>query len=464
LPPLRPDIVERGARLLRRLCLAGLTASALGASSPAWSQSDIADLNCPDAVLQPQKPITTPVIASSFGDEMPPLDDLGALAHPVIREQPLLDPAKIPGFSLSDGKTPKHFAFFGDSHIAAGPMMGQLAQAIRARGETVAMGYLPPTMGRANVKLPIRAYCIGRDWSTELAYTAPEIVRVGPAMANRMVSAGAQSYLWLDLRNADRQATVRKLDMIYRPSGEGTEIDYSIDDGAEQHAMLPAASTGLAQSEAFEIAGSAPISTLKLRVSQGRLILHGFILSYADPPQVTFDVFGIPGSTARGWVMADPAYMAQTLHGLDYDAIALEYGTNEGNDPHFDRATYASDLATTLSNMRIVFPHASCLLIGPPDRGVLFARGGRRQGPDILKYARIHQQIGAVQAEVGAQFGCAAWSWQDLMGGPGGSYGWALATPRTMGRDLTHLTGAGYRLTANALAKSLGWADSPPTP
>lgn len=428
---------------------------------PAQAQdvaAPVADLDCPTSIFHPPSVVTTPVVPGTVANDLPPLAELGNLAHPVIREQPVLDTTKIPGFSLQ-GNTPHRIAFFGDSHIAAGPFMSQLEQAIRDRGQTVGIRYLPPTMGRANVRLPIRAYCIGSSWETELAFSTAGVIQTGPALANRMASGGPGAYLWLDLRNADRQATVSALHMIYRPTAEQTEVDYTVNDEPDQHAVLTSIGGG---SQALEIRGNGPISTVKLEVNAGRLVLNGFVLDYDTPPQVTFDVFGIPGSTARGWMMSDPTYLANALHGVDYDAVALEYGTNEGNDARFDRDKYATNLTAALANMRVVFPHASCLLVGPPDRGMLAARGS--EAVDFLHFSRIHEQIVAVQTQIGAQFGCAEWNWQDLMGGPGGSYGWALATPRYAGHDLTHLTPAGYRLTANALANSLGWRSGPLAP
>ncbi|MBW8880500.1 MAG: hypothetical protein JF615_03470, partial [Asticcacaulis sp.] len=138
-----------------------------------------------------------------------------------------------------------------------------------------------------------------------------------------------------------------------------------------------------------------------------------------------------------------------------YDAVILEYGTNEGNETPFNADTYAATLTQALTHVRAVFPQASCLLVGPPDRGLFRLHAGEQ--PDLLSYARIHQQIAIVQAQVGARFACAAWNWQDVMGGPGGSYGWALHAPPLMGPDGTHLTAEGYRQTGKALAHSLGW-------
>jgi len=102
--------------------------------------------------------------------------------------------------------------------------------------------------------------------------------------------------------------------------------------------------------------------------------------------------------------------------------------------------------------MRRAFPQAACVLMGPPDRGVL-----EGQGSGQLRYAKVHAAIAAAQAEIAPEFGCGFWDWQGFMGGPGGAYGWFYAKPSLMGRDLVHLSLDGYRRTGKALALSLGW-------
>ncbi len=415
------------------------------------SGPSVGDLACPHA--PPPKPHGPHIPEPLGGTDMPATDLLGTMAHPVIREQPIIDSAKIPEFALRDGSAfrPRRIAVWGDSHAAAGPFMPTVQDIIRANGVSIGSHFLPPTMGRANVRLPtLHAYCIGHGWSSDIAFLSPAVVQTGPALMNRVAQAGPESYLWLDLRSAEREATVRQIQIVYR-APQGAELDVSVNDGPQQRIQLKPSS----DSATLMIRGDALISTIKLDVAQGSVVLHGFLLDYDQPPLVTFDVFGLPSSTARGWANADPAYLARALSGTDYDAVILEYGTNEGNDLRFDPRVYASDLAAALTNMRSVFPHASCVLVGPPDRGVLM----RRQGGslDLLTFSRIHQQITATQAEVGARFGCALWNWQDLMGGPGGSYGWAHHVPPLAGADLTHLTGAGYKRSGEALARSLGW-------
>lgn len=433
---------------------------ALPFGMPAFAQdaapfaSDVGDLVCPNAPTAPPRPSTNGPggHAMAPSTQMPSDAELGPLVRTVIRKQPLLDARTIAGFAPGSAAHPRRIAFWGDSHIAGGPFAPTLIQALRDKGLSVEARFLPPTMGRANVVLPgLRAYCIGSSWTTTLAYTSPTPLDIGPALANRIVDAGPDSYLWLDVRDASRRTDVQQVRLVYSAPA-GASIDYVIDDRVRRTLSLPAT----AASRTVALRADAPISTLKLRVSRGKLVLQGFILDRTQTPDVAFDFFGIPSATAKGWANADPEALAQALHGVGYDGVVLEYGTNEGADPDFDADKYATMLARALGNLRQVLPNASCLLVGPPDRGVL--RKGNGNTPPLLAYGRIHQRIERIQRDVGSRFGCAAWNWQDLMGGPGGSYGWAHANPSLMGHDLIHLSPDGYRLTGRSLAHSLGWS------
>jgi peptidoglycan/LPS O-acetylase OafA/YrhL/lysophospholipase L1-like esterase len=465
-PPLLPPRMAKAATAVAvALAVAAPSGSPADANPPGAGAGGPSDLTCPHLAAPAEPPRAGPVVT-----EMPAASTLGTLARMTPKAPPVLDLSQIPAFNLRDGTTgaprSRSLAFWGDSHIAAGPFMNQMAQNLRNHGETVGMRFLPPTMGRTNVRLPIRAYCIGRAWTTDLAYREPGAIETGPGLVTRSAAASAESYLWLDLRNAEREPTLKAVEIVYRPGATETALAISINDGPERSYPLEVSQAGgAAPTEVVKLGGDAPISTLKLRVYEGRLDLFGFVLDYETDPAITLDVFGVPSSEVRGWANADPDYVVQALHGVSYDAVVLEYGTNEGNDPHFDADNYAATLRAALTNMRRALPKASCVLIGPPDRGALSGAGSTRPGAfDLLRFSRIHASISSIQAKLGPEFGCVAWNWQGFMGGLGGSYGWARNTPALMGPDLTHLTPEGYRRTADALTNSLGWESETTAP
>jgi len=337
---------------------------------------------------------------------------------------------------------------WGDSHIAAGFITDELTKFIEAKGLRVDTRNIPASVGRPGVRLPIRKVCKGDGWQFEAAYRGTAVVKVGSSLAN-LRSTRAGDYLWLDLRHRDDHL-VRVIEVRYLPPRRPASIGVRVDDGAEVRFEL-------GEEGVLPIKATSSISTIKLRVLQGDFVLHGFTLDYREPSPVTIDVFGLPSATMTAWSNADLSYLKKSIDSDSYDAIVLEYGTNEGAVDRFDSAKYAALLTESLRNMRVVFPDSACLLMGPTDRGVRIPQGKRTGRVDLLKYARIHREIARIQAQTGERFGCALWDWQRDMGGPGSMYRWARETPALAAADLIHLTPAGYRRTANALAQSLGW-------
>jgi hypothetical protein len=430
-------------------------------------------LRCP-AAPRATPPAPAPSTPAEDPEVVPTEEDLGALAHPVPVPLPTLDAQLVKGFALRQhqGQTqPLRIGMWGDSHLASGVFSGELARAIAASGARIDASYLPTTMGRSGVRLPIGKHCQSSTWRFEPAYvSSAQTMRVGPSLVDlRSTRSGA--YLWLDFRRDAQPSRVVSVRVMYAPAAVASTLGVRLDDGVEQRVTLartPAgakAGGGTVTSAEIAIAatGGAPLSTLKLRVIDGTAVLQGFMLTHRDPAPITMDVFGLPSATVRGWAQADPAYLTDALRGQTYDAVMLEYGTNEGNASNFTRESYAAGLTRALAGMRAVFPDAACLLIGPTDRGIRIRRPTARRGtkplppPDLLKYARVHREITEVQAEVGRRYDCASWDWQAFMGGPAGIYSWVLSAPPRAARDLTHLTPAGYRQSAAALARALGW-------
>lgn len=414
------------------------------------SHPEVAALQCPARNAAPPRKSAAPQ------DRIPDAEELdeGAAASFVSRAPQL--PAEIVrrfAWPAAAGERLR-IGIWGDSHIAAGFVTDELTKAIESRGLSVDTRVIPASVGRPGVRLPLRRVCKSDGWRFQPGYTAATHTPLGVSLSN-LRSSRTGDYLWLDLRHrADR--AVRGMRIQYLPSRTRSVIGVRVDDGAEVRVELeparPVVTPGL-----VDVRATTSISTLKLRVLQGEVVLQAFMLEHAEPPVMSIDVFGIPSATVKAWANADIAYLKASLETTGYDAIVLQFGTNEGAVGRFESPEYAATLISSLRTVRQAFPDAACVLMGPTDRGVRIPQGRRTSGTDLLRYSRIHQQIARIQSDVGSKFGCAVWDWQRYMGGPGSIYRWARETPPLAAPDLIHLTPPGYRRTAAALAQSLGW-------
>ncbi len=440
-----------------------------GVQLHARSNPQAPDLSCPAPAAAPPTTSSRTRRPHAPPGVMPGSADLDMLPAMVSVPQEPISPDLLEGFRLPKAGSGRvlRVGFWGDSHLAAAFLNEELARILRARKLEVASTYLPPTVGRPGVRLPLRKHCVSARWDFQPAYLASAPgQRTGPALATLQASTRGE-FLWLDLRDQRKQATVKHVRIFHQPSSRGAVVTVSMDGGRAYRIRIPKGQEA-AYPESIQITASQHVSTLKIQVAGGEFQLQGIQLIRDDRPQVEMDLFAFPSATIRAWAMLDPVYLQGSLADAPYDAVVLEYGTNEGNVDPFDAKRYADTLEAALSGVRQVFPAASCLLMGPTDRGRLLPAGRgamsrEARSEQLLHHSRIHQSIVAIQRRAAARHGCAHWDWQAYMGGMGGAYRWALAKPALAARDLIHLTPAGYRQTAGALAKLLGW-DPVPAP
>ncbi len=416
--------------------------------------------------------------------------------------------------ALWQGKTgnlPGHLriAIWGDSHMAAAFFSDQMARKMAGQGMptdgTVGSRFVHAGVGHGGVRALVRKTCLSGDWGREMAYAhADAAAAPGPGMTS-LVAKRPGATLALDLRDALGQARHTSLQILHHGDAAGTtRLAISLDGEAETQVTLAAQ----AGPNALTLTTHAPLSTLQIRVIEGAFRFQGLKLaelatSTPPAPAIHLDLFAYPGATVAGWVRSDLAYLASWFTDQPYDLALIAFGTNEGNDPRFSETAYRDTLNQALSNFRRVFPQTQCVLIGPGDRGIRVAKskaakGSKkqaakkqsRQGPTgknsktasakeskatskasakspskntsavpaahLLKYSRIHAQIGQIQTELAAQHGCLAWSMQEAMGGVGSAYPWARKNPALMAPDLIHFTPAGYRELANTFMADFG--------
>jgi GDSL-like Lipase/Acylhydrolase family len=377
-------------------------------------------------------------------------------------------------FSTLPKSRPLNIGLWGDSHAAANFFAEELINSINLPKDKVLPLFIPPTLARGGVRLPLRKQCQGQGWKYDFAYIGgQEGVKFSRGMA-RLNTTINNSYQWIDFRTQGQQPNLRRLDILYAASPMPTTLGITIDQLPEQLIDLKLNERGAIQIQAK----GGLVSTLKLRLVKGSLSLEGFVPTYAEQARLYFDTLAIPSATARSWKLVDPEYFKALGNQTPYDVVLLQYGTNEGNQQPFDPVTYENDLTASLQNLRRIYPKAVCVLLGPTDRGKLIVRSDKTKprvntqkdqlqgapspalAKELLVYAHIHEQISRIQQTVSQQQGCSFWDWQRAMGGPGGAYAWLKQNPTLMARDLIHLTVAGYQESARLFSQDMRFEEA----
>ena len=443
-----------------------------------------------DLVCSPAKPSASPrparAQALAPALEWPDSDDVAAALKEARQEQEAGQPqdaagAQRPVKALSPARPGWRIAVWGDSHMAAGYFTDEIARLLAPAGTRITTDFLSAGIGHPGVRQAVRRACLSGDWTREHAHAHPAAAQQPAPGLSTLVARQPGATLALDLRDAQGQARARQWDVLYDgASAGGLTLGVRVDGGPEVIVPLEA-SAGAAR---LPLRARAPIATLTLRVIEGRWRLQGlqradsaesFAAPEAPAAPLHLDQFGFPGATVAGWARADLDYLGGWFQRPRYDLVVLAYGTNEANDPNFQEEAYRQMLVRAVAQWRQLQPQAQCVLVAPGDRGVRVARPASRAGrkggagrhapqgspqsapkADLLRYARLHALIARIQAEVAASAGCAAWSMQSAMGGPGSAYRWARRQPPLMAPDLIHFTRAGYRELAASFVSDTG--------
>jgi len=389
-----------------------------------------------------------------------------------------------PGWPRPSARQPMRLAVWGDSHMAAGFFTEELLRLLGQNDVLAQPRLVPAAFGHPGVRGLVRRACVSQEWTREPAHAVAEAARQpGPGLVS-LVAARPGATLALDLRDASGSPRHHAVQLLVAPLAQGSTIGVTVD-GEPERLLRLAPQEGASALEV--VAPDAPLSVLRLRVVDGPLRLQGLRIGAggnastpAAPAAPTapntaleVDLYGYPGATAAGWARAEPSALGGWFAQRPYDLVMLAYGTNEAHDARFQPEAYREMLVRAVAGVRRQFPQARCVLVAPGDRGVRVS-GRARPAPaskkgrpaaaptrpsaaELLRYARRHEQVAAIQQEVAAQAGCASWSMQAAMGGAGSAYPWARATPPLMAGDLLHFTAAGYRELARRFAADFGW-------
>jgi lysophospholipase L1-like esterase len=376
----------------------------------------------------------------------------GASACPAFANKNSADPGFDWSIQADRGDAlaavPRKIAIWGDSLTSARDFINAALEVQGISRETIAPSFIQAGMGVPGLRLPVKSACASAGWQTAYAHKE-KTGRLGFSKGFlSMSSENPGEVLALDFRSPTPAARVKQLTLVYdKPKPDSSlMLGISIDGGRENYVSL-----SRSPGTALQIRPDTPMASIRIRLVSGKITVHGFAPVYQQTPATILDTFSVPGGLLRSWSnLGERLTPAEPAMATDYSLVLVQYGTNEGASPSFSRDNYLGYVRTNLTRMRQFYPRARCILIGPPDRGVVGAAEAR-----ALKYSLVHQQIAAAQKQAALEQRCEFWDWQAAMGGPGSALRWSRMTPPQMQGDLTHLTSKGYQLSGRLFGQAL---------
>lgn len=383
-----------------------------------------------------QAGLTTSGLPGQVLDEVP-LQPLEGRPEDLARIRALLDQARSRRVRIT---------VFGASHTGADLFTGQLRRVLQTRYGDLGHGFVFPAalyQGDRGQDINLcRTDGWRSDWPGKKGGRDDGLYPFGASLS----SADPADFGWLEttLDNPQGRSVSRyEIFSLGEPNGGTLQVKV---DGAPFEEISQVADDVRLLRHRVEVP-DGPHRLVLSPKGDGEVRLFG-VSAEREGPGVIVDAIGIRGRTASSWLRWDEDLSSRAIASLSPDLIALAYGTNEANDGSLTPERYSEELRGVLARLRVVAPDAACLLIGPTDRGKRVAR-------DTFVVWDRTGWVAQVQRQVGPEFGCAFWDWQQAMGGPGSMIAWSMLSPALGSSDLIHLTGAGYVWSADRLLMAI---------
>jgi hypothetical protein len=387
---------------------------------------------------------------------------------------------------LADGKRtrPVTILHFGDDHVAADRLPGELRKLFQSRFGDAGRGLVMPAGVYRNHRADGVRFGLEGNWRAELITTVPEggfgltgARVVATAKGDRMTIEAEDGFDTAEVAFAGGPASGRARIAF---DGQVSEV-----------------STRRATTQLVRIATQRPGKRIEITALQNRGIAIAGITFGRNKPGVRYIGLGLPGADIGALAGLDQALAGEELRRTAPSLVILGFGTAAGFDNDLDLAQYEATAQSLVRRIRSWSPTTAIVIAGPPDAVTLpdyaasSARssgetacraigpnetGGYRDGLAAAdpRLARWHPPINlasvrAVWRRVAGAEGVLFWDWHGLMGGDCSIHAWAYADPPLAQRDHNLLTADGYQRSADALFQRLltglqSQAATPPEP
>lgn len=327
---------------------------------------------------------------------------------------------------------PLRILHYGDSHVAADELTGDLRERFQGKFGDGGSGYsLAGRPWNGYRRFDVRTGST-RGWHTDglVGRQGDGLYGLGGVSMTTKAPHEA-AYLLADCQDFE-------LFYLQQPDGGALQI---YDNGVPVERLSTAGELGAGYFHYDTLPGTHRFEVETLDHAPVRLF--GWVAENATG--ITYETLGINGAQASIVLNWDPAILRSNVERRDPALIVLAYGTNEAGRKDWTLESYRAMYSQLIARFREAAPAATILVVGPPDRYVHTRKGW--QPMDNI------DMIVEAQRQAATAAGCPFWDMRAKMGGKGSMQEWLYAGMAQ--NDHVHFTGPGYRMLGDAIFRDV---------
>lgn len=347
----------------------------------------------------------------------------------------------------------------GDSHTAADLFTGEVRDRLQAKFGAGGL-FLPPGIPKAGVQSAEFEIRADDAWSYKAmsATDQPDRFWLSGYTASANQSGAMVSFM------ARGQQAFDSIDVSFLKTNGGGQADILLDDNVVDHVSLDGRPRlPLIRRLMPQNGKVGSFKTLKVvTTSGGPVELSGVFIDQRQSG-VSYLSVGFPGARVTVLNRMSPENLANDMARIDPDMVVLAFGTNEGFDDNLDPADYKKTLTGIADLLKQGNAERKLVIVGPPP-------GARKEDScrDIRNACGTPPVAGACWAqppklsevrdaerEVAQSVGAIFWDWSSVLPTACALEQGHLGDPPIFGPDRVHMTGRGYRDSADAFAQVL---------
>lgn len=335
---------------------------------------------------------------------------------------------------------------WGDSTIANDGIIKDIRKRMQTRFGDAGPGFLAAQIDpRWAFRRDIVRKSSGTWKSKTIVYGGAEDSRYGLAGTVSKAHPDAQATLGGVKKDGKRQ-DLHRFQVFYQKNPNGGNLKVS----TQSKALVLETKAEQISDSYYELTVPSGDQYVYLSVEDAPITIYGIAME-VDAPGVTWETFGVAGSSIASMQKQHDGHIANQIRARDPSLLVYWTGGNELGYPSVRSKSgkvYKRIYRKVVQGLREGAPSASCLLIGPLDQGTRNENGQVVSKPTLDNIIRF-------QREVAEEEGCAFWDARAAMGGKDSFSDWLNHSPSMASPDLAHLTGRGRKRIGDSLADVL---------